>query len=147
MTKKTIFNHDIMHCTHEYVIGNHLYSGRVLGMTEPEDIIQLHPDLESEWCAITDHYSRIGLSYSKNVVWDTNFKMLADYPNYEISVFFFGDAVHKDEDWFSRLDRDRLKVVQFINSKNNFIQLAEELGVSIPKTLCAENKADVKKIY
>jgi hypothetical protein len=136
-----------MHCTHEQVIGNHLYSGRVLGMTEPEDIIQLHPDLKLELNAITEHYARIGLSHSKNVVWDTSFSVLADYPDYEISVFFFGDAVHKaslDEDWFSRLDQDRLKVVQFINSKNNFIQLAEELGVSVPKTLCAKNKAAIK---
>lgn len=135
-----------MHCTHEQVIGNHLYGGRVLGMTEPEDIVQLHPNLKSEWDAITAHYARIGLSHSRNVVWDVSFSRLADYPDYEISVFFFGDAAHTDpeQDWFRRVDQDRLKVVQFINSKNNFIQLAEKLGVSIPKTVCAETKTAIQ---
>ncbi len=55
MTRKTIFNHDIMHCTHDAVVGNYLYSGRVLGMSEPDDLIQLHPDLKSQWTAITAH--------------------------------------------------------------------------------------------
>jgi len=116
-------------------------------MTEPEDIIQLHPDLQPEWDAITKHYARIGLSHSKNVVWDTSLKILADFPDYEISVFFFGDAddpASPDVEWFRRLDRDWLNVVQFINSKNNFIQLAEKLGVSVPKTICAEHKAAIK---
>ncbi len=148
MTRKKIYNHDIMHCTHERVVGNHLYSGRVLGMTEPEDIIQLHPDLELEWDAIAKHYARIGLSHSKNVVWDTSLERLADYPDCEISVFFFGDADNKassEVEWLRKLDQDWLNVVQFINSKNNFIQLAEELGVCIPKTICAENKTAIKR--
>lgn len=115
-------------------------------MTEPEDMIQLHPNLKPEWDAITAHYARIGLSHTRNVVWDVSFSMLADYPDYEISVFFFGDAAHtdSDQDWFHKVDHDRLKVVQFINSKNNFVQLAEELGVSIPKTVCAETKTAIK---
>ena len=32
-----IVNHDIMRCTAEGVVGNNLYSGRALGLTEPED--------------------------------------------------------------------------------------------------------------
>jgi len=144
---RKIYNHDIMHCTHERVVGNHLYSGRVLGMTEPEDIIQLHPDLQPEWDAITKHYARIGLSHSKNVVWDVSLERLADYPDCEISVFFFGDADNKvspEVEWLRNLDQDWLNVVQFMNSKNNFIQLAKELGVCIPKTICGENKTAIK---
>ncbi len=117
-------------------------------MTEPEDIVQLHPDLKLEWNAIAEHYAHIGLSHSKNIIWDTSLSILADYPGYEVSVFFFGDAVQaesSDLDWFRRLDQDWLNVVQFINSKNNFIQLAEELGVRVPKTLCAESKTAMKK--
>ena len=74
MTGKSIYNHDIMHCTHDTVVGNYLYSGRVLGMTQPEDLIQLHPDLKSQWRAITAHYDRIGLSYSQNPIWDISFE-------------------------------------------------------------------------
>ena len=149
MNRQKIFNHDIMVCTHESVKGNHLYSGRVLGLTEPDDIIQLHPDLKSQWNLITEHYTRIGLSYSKNVIWDVSLSVLEDYPNYDVSLFFFGNAttgISYDEDWFRRLDSDWFKVVKFINSKNNFIKLAQELGVSVPKTFCIENKAAIKDL-
>ena len=57
-----VFNHDIMGCTADGVIGNHLYSGRALGMTEPGDVIQLHPELRYQWPFITAHYDRVGLS-------------------------------------------------------------------------------------
>lgn len=148
MTGKRIFNHDIMHCTHDAVLGNYLYSGRVLGMTEPDDLIQLHPEIESQWTAITDHYDSIGLSYSQNPIWDVSFDRLRDYPDYQPSVFIFGDAIHDDstdDDWFRDRNRDWQDVVEFINSKNNFIRLAEELNVRVPRTLCAENKAQLKE--
>ena len=160
-----IFNHDIIHCTHDAVLGNYLYSGRVLGMSEPEDLIQLHPDLKSQWMAITAHYDSISLSYSQNPIWDISFDRLRHFPDYQPSVFIFGDAVHgesKQDDWFSdrTLDssynggnprnglsrnRDWQSVVEFVNSKNNFIRLAEELKVKVPLTLCAENKTRLKE--
>ena len=137
-----------MHCTHDAVLGNYLYSGRVLGMSEPEDLIQLHPDLKSQWTAITAHYDSIGLSYSQNPIWDVSFDRLRHFPDYQPSVFIFGDAVHgesKQDDWFSDLNRSWQSVVEFINSKNNFIRLAEELKVKVPLTLCAENKTRLKE--
>jgi hypothetical protein len=143
MTRRKIFNHDIMHCTHNAVVGNYLYSGRVLGMTEPEDLIQLHPLLQSQWQAITNHYQRIGLSHSQNPIWDISFKKLREYPDYDASVFIFGDAVHQDsadDDWFRNRNQSWQDVVEFINSKNNFIRLAKELGVKVPETLCADSK-------
>lgn len=147
MTGNKIFNHDIMHCTHDSVVGNYLYSGRVLGMTESDDLIQLHPDLESQWGAITAHYHNIGLSHSRNPIWDISFDRLREYPDYEPSVFIFGDAIHarsQDDDWFRDRNRDWQDVVEFINSKNNFICLAQELNVKVPRTLCAENQAALK---
>ncbi|MBW4629717.1 MAG: hypothetical protein KME49_30450 [Brasilonema octagenarum HA4186-MV1] len=136
-----------MVCTDQRLIGNHLYSGRVLGLTEPEDIIQLCPDLKSQWNIITEHYRRIGLSHSTNIIWDVSYKILEDYPQYNVSLFFFGNATSKvgcDEDRFRQIDSDWLNTVKFINSKNNFIQLAQELGVSVPLTFCFENKAAIK---
>jgi hypothetical protein len=150
-----IFNHDIMHCTHDAVLGNYLYSGRVLGMTEPDDVIQLHPDLESQWNAINAHYYNIGLSHSQNPIWDVSFNRLKEYQNYEPSVFIFGNAVG-DRALESSLNtvnldnemsrhQDWQDVVEFINSKNNFISLAEELNINIPRTLCAENQSLLKQ--
>ncbi|KAB8331776.1 ATP-grasp domain-containing protein [Scytonema tolypothrichoides VB-61278] len=138
-----------MVCTHESVEGNYLYCGRVLGLTEPEDIIQLHPDLKSQWNVITEHYERIGLSYSKNVIWDVSLKVLEDYPSYDVSLFFFGNATSKavcDEDRFRQVDSDWLNIVKLMNSKNNFIQLAQKLGVSVPGTSCFENKTAIKDL-
>ena len=115
-------------------------------MTEPEDLIQLHPALKSQWSAIAEHYARIGLSHSHNVIWDVSFDVLAKYPDTEISVFIFGDTVSKDsrdQKWFEQADPNWLNVVEFINSKNNFISLAQKLGVKIPQTLCFENKSEI----
>lgn len=52
------------------VVGNHLYSGRALGISELRDIIQLHPDLQLLWKGIEAHYQRVGLPYSRNVIWN-----------------------------------------------------------------------------
>ena len=76
LATKFILNHDIMNCTAEGVVGNQLYSGRALGLSEPWDIIQLHPDLKPLWADITAHYQRIGLSHSENVIWDIHLREL-----------------------------------------------------------------------
>jgi ATP-grasp domain len=138
-----------MVCTDASVMGNYLYSGRVLGLTEPEDMIQLHPDLKSQWDSIIEHYERIGLSHSKNVIWDVSQKIPEDYPNFDASFFFFGNVTsvaHGDENKLCKVDRDRVNVVKCMNSKNNFIQLAQKLGVSVPLTFCFENKAAIKNL-
>jgi hypothetical protein len=131
---KYLYNHDIMNCTAEGVIGNHLYSGRALGLSEPWDLIQLHPDLEPLWQDIRAHYQRIGLSHSENVIWNADVKHLGEHIGYQPSVFYFGPDECKywgDSGW--------LETVEYINSKNNFMALAEELGVDVPKTLCFDN--------
>jgi hypothetical protein len=126
-----VVNHDIMHCTAEGVAGNDLYSGRALGLTEPEDYIQLHPVLKPLWKHITAHYRRVGLSHSESVIWDLSREQLTRHEGYLPSVFYFGPAECKawnDPQW--------LDTVEFINSKNNFMALAEELGIEVPQTRC-----------
>ena len=126
-----IINHDIMHCTADGVDGNDLYSGRALGLSEPNDYIQLHPLLRPLWKDIASHYQRIGLSHSENVIWDVSLEPLSTLEGYRPSVFYFGPAECKawnDPEW--------LEAVEFINSKNNFMALAEELGIDVPQTQC-----------
>lgn len=125
-----LFNHDILSCTHESIVGNHLYSGRALGLTHPGDIIQLHPLLQREWPAITAHYQRIGLSYTEDVIWDVAPERSAAYGDYPLSVFYFGDDTQRyrpDGNWYG--------VTAYINDKNNFVDLANQLGMTIPRTL------------
>ena len=89
---RKIFNHDIPSGIREDVAGNHLYSGRALGLSEPHDIIQIHPFLKREWEAISGHYDRVGLPHSKNVVWDVSLDRLEEFPELQASVFFFGPS-------------------------------------------------------
>jgi hypothetical protein len=138
LSGKYVINHDIMNCTADGVVGNHLYSGRALGISEPWDIIQLHPELRPFWDAITDHYLRIGLSHSENVIWDLDLRHLGRHAGYHPSVFYFGP--HECRYWG---DHEWLEAVDYINSKNNFMRLAHELGVDVPVTLCFDSVADI----
>ena len=137
-TGKYVINHDIMNCTAGEVAGNYLYSGRALGVSEPWDIIQLHPELEPMWCDITEHYKRIGLAHSENVIWDVSLKELGSHINHHPSVFYYGPDECRywgDQDW--------LYAVEYINSKNNFLSLANELCVDVPLTLCFDSVDDI----
>ena len=130
-TGRYIVNHDIMRCTADGVVGNHLYSGRALGLTEPDDFIQLNPQLKPLWRDITRHYRRVGLSHSENVIWDVDICEIGLHRGFTPSVFYFGPeeaSVWNDPAW--------VEAVEFINSKNNFIALAEELDIDVPQTRC-----------
>jgi len=133
-----IVNHDIMGCTAEGVVGNQLYSGRALGLTEPGDLLQLHPELKPQWPYIRDHYRRVGISHTEQIIWDVDQGVLARHPEREVSVFYFGASEHRgrpDAAWF--------RTVDFINSKNNFMSVAQRLGVPVPKTLCFAQASDI----
>lgn len=136
--EKLVINHDIMNCTAEGVVGNHLYSGRALGLSTPGDIIQLHPELQTHWDAIAAHYHRIGLPHTDSVIWDLDLRHLAAHIGHRPSVFYFGPAEYAnwgDDRW--------LDTVEYINSKNNFMALADELGVDVPRTLCFDSAAQI----
>lgn len=139
MMASKIFSHDIMGCTAEGVVGNHLYSGRALGISAPDDIVLLHPDLRSQWDAIRAHYDRVGLDYSDNPVWDIGLDRLTDYPDHELSVFFFGPDEHR-----ARPDPAWLQAVVDINSKNQFMRHAQRLRVPVPRTLCFDDVAAIE---
>jgi hypothetical protein len=133
-----IYNHDITLYTHDPEVGTHLYSGRALGLTTPEDKIQIHGDLVPEWEAIAAHYAQVGLQHTQDVIWDISVTELQRHPGYDISVYFFGDVVNRHDTYrqlFQTWDPRWCQVVEFVNSKNNFIHLAEELGIPVPKTL------------
>ncbi|WP_299410034.1 ATP-grasp domain-containing protein [Acaryochloris sp. IP29b_bin.148] len=144
-----IYNHDIQKSTHETIGGTHLYSGRVLGLSDTTDIVQIHPALKLEWNSISAHYARIGLSHSQNVLWNVSLKSLQTYSDYEPSVYFFGDAVCEHSSYaqlYRAMDPRWFEIVAFINAKNNFIGLAESLGVSVPATTCFNHTAAVQRL-
>lgn len=111
------------------------YRGRALCLTSPEDIIQLPLKIKGGWNWIADHYTRIGLTHTKNVIWDSSFDIVETLTEYEMSVFMFTKEIHK-----FRSNEKCLQAVNFMNSKNNFIDTCFTLDVKTPKTICYETK-------
>ena len=138
LSKRSIINHDIMNCTVEDVVGKHLYSGRALGLSEPWDVIQLHPELEPLFPQIADHYRRVGLPFTEDVIWDIQRSHLGSRIGFEPDVFFFGP--HENSYWGNGR---WMEAVEYINSKNRFMQLARELGVDVPWTQCYDSPFDI----
>ena len=141
-----IFNHDIMMSTLDTNGGIHLFSGRAVGLSSPGDKVQLHPDLASDWPCLKEHYARIGLEHSQDIIWNTDFAELAQHPSSDISVYFFGHAFEDDQSsaqLLRELDSHWYGVVQYMNSKNNFIDLAHQLNVPVPRTECFSRRAEL----
>lgn len=119
-------------------LGPNTYPGRVLGSTRHWDIIQLSPYLKSEWDWITAHYDRIGLEYTKDVIWDDRFEIMRNYPEHTLSTFLFGahaNGVHMDQKWYD--------ITKRMNSKNDFIAQCELLGVPTPQTIMFDRKDEM----
>lgn len=135
----TVYSHDIMNCTSRDLTGNYLYSGRALGITEAEDIICLHPLLKENIEEVLNHYKRIGLTCSEKILWTPGIPSLKGYPGYTYSPFFYDRKAHN-----LAPSLQRLKVTEFINNKNNFIQLAKALEIPVPQTRCYTGPEEVK---
>lgn len=142
-----IYNHDITLYTHDRDTSIQLYSGRALGLTHADDKIQLAQTLQPEWEAIVEHYAQVGLPHTHDVIWDVSFDVINQFPDREISVYFFGDVINPHDTYrqmFQKWDSRLREIVEFVNSKNNFIQLSEEIGVPVPTTLRFANLAEAK---
>lgn len=121
-----------------FSLGIETYPGRVLGATEPCDVIQLPRRLKSEWEHIVAHYARVGLSHTVSVVWDDTYEIVRNYPEHDLSTFLFGERAHA-----ARPDVAWYDIVRRMNSKNAFVRLARRMGVPVPDTLCFDRRPDV----
>ncbi len=113
------------------------YQARSLCISSKEDLIQLNPTLKAGVGLILEHYKRVGLECSRNIIWDDEFNVLSRYRDFDFSVFFFSERVHrfrKDEKW--------LNAVKTLNSKNKFIKLCESLRVLTPRTVCFSDRKE-----
>ncbi len=138
-------NYDLADCLpkHELamILGLAKYSSRALCITEPEDIIQLDPVLRDQVDSITAHYRRVGLPCTDQIIWSDEFAKAKDYPERELSVFFFGSRAHQarsDQGWFDTAER--------MNHKNEFIRLCHEMNLPVPETHCFDCKSRIKDL-
>lgn len=140
-----LINHDLKDCMPAnelaQILGLARYSGRALPITEPDDLIQLHPSLRPEFEHVANHYDRIGLPFTRQVIWDDRFDVAHQYPDYELSVFFFGSRAHG-----ARPDLPWANVAAEMNRKNRFLQLCQELGLPTPQTYFFTNRLEVKDL-
>ena len=114
------------------------YPGRSLCLTEEGDVIQISPNIRHGWKWINAHYDRVGLSRTRSVIWDDDIAIIKKFPNHDLSAFIFGEAIHK-----IRPDGPRVKSTKVMNSKNGFIRLCGDLGVSTPRTRCFQSKNEM----
>ena len=140
--QQNIVNHDILDCSDhdslDKVLGVHHYSGRVLGSTNPGDILQLNPDLKSHWDWIKEHYQKAGVSHASEIIWQDSFDVMTNFPQHEPSVFFFGDRAND-----ARPDDKWHKIVKKMNSKNEFIKICNNMGIPTPLTWCYDCKSEI----
>lgn len=142
-----VVNHDLADCSSPdelaRILGVYKYPGRVLGSTGPHDVVFLNIALKRPYEEfIRDHYRRIGLEHSENIIWDDDFAGLRDYPDHKLSVFFFGKKAHAvcpDKKWYD--------ITEKMNSKNEFIKMAKSLKIPVPKTDCFDTKEDVSDSF
>lgn len=129
-----IYNHDIRTAGPARLKLGKMYATRALCITGPGDVIQLPIEAKAHWDDIQSHYARVGLEHTDNVVWDLRLERTLDYPDAELSPFFFGDR----ENQF-RPDEARRRITSLLNSKNQFIELARTHKVTVPKTKCFDS--------
>jgi len=139
----SVVNHDMRECNHEEelakILGVFLYPGRALCITNPEDIIQLHSDMQIGWSWMMEHYRRIGIECTDNVIWNDDFNVAKSHPELELSTFFFGESANR-----VRPDFRRLIITKQMNQKNKLIQLAQRLQVVTPQTDIFDCKTDIE---
>ena len=146
MKAPVLFNHDIRFALNSPIKGGEFYSGRALGISAPGDIVQMHPRLQQLWPAISRHYRNIGLSCSENPVWDIAIAKNRKFPLPAVSLFIYADTRIPESgegDWLKAESPQLVEIVKWINSKNNFIRLAQEMGIPVPETQIFDKKTDL----
>lgn len=133
-----LFNHDIRGSGPRWLRLSRQYASRALCLTAPGDVIQLPSTLRPHWAWIRDHYRRCGLNVTDRAVWDLSLERLADYPDHELSSFFFGEDEQR-----MRPDPSRRAITDRLNSKSGFIELAREVGALVPDTRLYAHKGAV----
>ncbi|MDD5028382.1 MAG: Mur ligase family protein [Rhodoferax sp.] len=130
-----LFNHDIRSSGPVSLGLGRMYAARALCITAQDDVIQLPAELKKHWNFIQAHYARVGLECCHEVVWDLRLEQTRNFPDAQLSCFYFGER----ENYFRKNDR-RLKITTLLNSKNNLIELAKRKNIKTPQTVCFDSK-------
>jgi len=108
----------------------HYYAGRQAVLTEADDTVQVHPELRPHYELMAQHLGNIGISVAQNVAYDTSPAYGRNFDG-PVSVYYFSELFHA-----VRPDAARRAAAERFDNKNEFIGLAEELGLPVPPTQC-----------
>lgn len=113
----------------------HIYSDRALPIAHDGDVVMLHPEdwRQKDW--LLDHYRRVGLKPTSEVIQLTPFDQFPDLDRYELSTFLFCRKTH-----LAQPDQGRFQMTQAMNDKNTFVSACHALDIAIPTTACFQNK-------
>lgn len=113
-----------------------MYSARVLASTSSNDLVQLDPQLKGEYRAVAEHYERVGIEHSTNIIWNSSLEIAKDYPQYKWNPFIFSELHHQvipNGRW--------LEIATAMNNKNRFARLCQQKGWQMPNTHCYDSKS------
>ena len=140
---KMIFRHDVLEAYPGNLLndvpGVNFYGARVLAMSYPKDVVQMHPDLSDQKLLnkIIEHYDRVGLDVTSRFVFDESWEVAKDFPDHELNAFHFGtaaNAVAPDEKFAQIADE--------LNNKNRFIEFCHSNDTACPITVLFNSKED-----
>ncbi len=118
------------------------YAARVVAASKPGDVVILPPSTMPYLGWARGHFEEVGLRTATEFHPGDSHTMaflLGKLPNHGLDVFFFDEACHK-----ARPHQKWLQQAEYLNSKNNFIQLCEVLGVETPETTIYNKVEEVK---
>lgn len=114
----------------DFELNGHRYGGRVPILTEAGDSVQIHPEREMHYQLMAQHLGNIGIEVAETVVLDTNPEVAKQFDG-PFSVYYFSELIHS-----IRPDAARREAAERFDNKNEFITLAQELGLPVPPTQC-----------
>ena len=111
------------------------YSDRALALSNAHDVVMLHPEdyPHAKW--LIEHQQRVGLDPATLVFPKMDYRLVTNFQDYKLSTFIFDEETNK-----ARPDKERLAITKSMDSKNDFIQLCEALGIPVAKTWRYDSK-------
>ncbi|MCT0224645.1 Mur ligase family protein [Synechococcus sp. CS-1328] len=133
-----LFNHDALSLGPVSAQRRLDVAAHALALTAPTDRIQLPSALQEIFPLAYRHLRRAGLCVSDDVVWDMQLKTGITEEISELSCHHFGKEEHR---YFP--DQRRHEATKRLGNRNTFLQIARELGLPVPKTLCVDQGEEI----
>ena len=104
-------------------------SGRCLSISGSNDRVVLNPMLKTEYPEIKEHFKRVGLKISENILWQDYNKPLDLLPSDNLSTYCYSPTTFAIDH-----DKKRLSATSHYLLKSNILKEARHYSIPTPKT-------------